>query len=282
VECDEPDSPNPFVPVGRHRDVTFTKSEHLPERVPQRHVGLVDPDPAVLDGIGRKAHRRRRRMIASVAAGLVGATALLALVIGVSQATPRRVTVAGAVSNTAAPTSTGGESSTSLGSSTTSTSAPTSSSTAPDASTTSTTAVVSGVTLTRGTLGFSVPEGWTFAPLTNYGGPGSFASWTNPSSPDQVVSYSESGTGSGLIYNSEQTPNLTNALGAARCSVTSSQPLSNSEELFTCDNPPTGTETRGLIVVRPYATGWFAVSVTAPTALDQVVTRILNSARGLS
>jgi len=78
--------------------------------------------------------------------------------------------------------------------------------------------------------------GWTLHPLMNAGGPGSFASFVDPSAPEQIVTYEANGGSFGLIYNRDGSVNLPGALQGAGCPVASSKALSANEETYTCSN----------------------------------------------
>jgi hypothetical protein len=132
--------------------------------------------------------------------------------------------------------------------------------------------------LVAGPYGFLVPQGWTLTPVKNFGGPGSFASWKNPTAPAEVLNYEING-GSLSIYNRDGSVNMdmVRVLSLAGCPVAKSQNLPNNELAYTCSNAPSGTETRGVVLVHPNYQGWLRVQVTLPPHLDETLSDILNS-----
>jgi len=133
------------------------------------------------------------------------------------------------------------------------------------------------IPLVGGPYGFFTPKGWAFTPLTNCGGPASYATWVNPSAPVEVIAYEASGGELGEMYNRDRSVNLAGALQAAGCPLASSHNLASNELTYTCSNAPSGTETRGVVIVRPAYQGWLKVQVTLAADLDETVSDILNS-----
>ena len=66
-------------------------------------------------------------------------------------------------------------------------------------------------------------------------------------------------------------------LDLAGCPLASSQDLPNNELTFTCNNAPSGLETRGVVLVHPDYQGWLRVQVTLTKNLDETASKILNS-----
>ncbi len=110
----------------------------------------------------------------------------------------------------------------------------------------------------------------------NRGGPGAFASFVDPREPERRITYEKNGGSFGLIYNRDGSVNLAGALNGAGCPVASSKQLSTNEESYTCVDPGTALETRGVIIVRPSYGGWIRVQATLPAALDHTVSDILD------
>ncbi len=56
---------------------------------------------------------------------------------------------------------------------------------------------------------------------------------------------------------------MVRVLTLAGCPLANSQNLPNNELTYTCSNNPSGTETRGVVIVHPDFQGWLRVQVTS-------------------
>jgi cytoskeletal protein RodZ len=136
--------------------------------------------------------------------------------------------------------------------------------------------------LVRGPYGFSIPAGWHAQPLTNYGGSGSWASFTrDPATavlrapaPYAVV-YSISAS-AGLLYTQDGKPVLSEAVNYSLCPVAHWQAISPSAVSFTCASV-SGMQPQGILIVEPHAGGTKQLIVTLPAEELATATVILNS-----
>lgn len=157
--------------------------------------------------------------------------------------------------------------------------------TAPATTAPATTPTAGGqISLVAGPYGFLIPEGWQESPLTNGGGPASFASFSSPPS-GATIKYVISAGESGEVYTQAGTPNPEGVIDAGGCSVISSSMISSNELAVSCSSTVTGMATNGVIIVAPvppylnpnYSYTWKGLWVTLPVADQATATTILNS-----
>lgn len=137
--------------------------------------------------------------------------------------------------------------------------------------------------LVPGPYGFPVPAGWHEQPLTNSGGPASFAAFTANASPatasraqpDSIL-YEVNGGSSATVYNSDGTPNLAGAARQARCALTSWNRVSANSLTFACA-PTAGETPMGIIVIDPKPGGTRQLLVTSQPADQAAANAILDS-----
>jgi hypothetical protein len=140
--------------------------------------------------------------------------------------------------------------------------------------------------LAPGPYGFLVPTGWrTDMPLTNFGGPASWAKFTDPASTGAVL-YKVSGGELAAAYLPNQDPNPAGVLGApspgpvaylAPCTVTGQAVAAANVVTYTCAATAPDTITRGVIVVGPFPQGYKVLQVTLPASQSTTVQAILDS-----
>ncbi len=134
------------------------------------------------------------------------------------------------------------------------------------------------LTLVAGPYGFLVPRGWNRVPLTNYGGPASYALFSNPDDANQTITYESNGGSFGLIYGRDgaiNTAGMRTILAGEN--IASARLLAANELAYSCRRRSPALETRGVIRVRPAYQGWLRVEVTLPRKDDPVVGRVLAS-----
>jgi len=142
-----------------------------------------------------------------------------------------------------------------------------------------------GLPLVLSAYGFRVPRDWHEHPLTNYGGSGSWASFTEGSAAAPLhaamplsVQFTESAA-QGTLYTKDGRAILSEAANATLCAPTSWQAISPSAISFSCA-PVSGMVPRGVLIVGtpPGPTGGTRqLIVTLPASQQATVTRILDS-----
>jgi hypothetical protein len=142
----------------------------------------------------------------------------------------------------------------------------------------------SGLQLVPGPYGFSIPAGWHSHLLANYGGSGSWASFTRGpaaapfhAAAPYSVQYFLWG-GSGLIYSRAGNPVLSQAAKDTLCPATAWHAISANAISFTCA-PVAGIQPRGVLIVEPRPGGTKQLLVTLPGTQQPTATAILNSFR---
>jgi hypothetical protein len=117
------------------------------------------------------------------------------------------------------------------------------------------------------------PAGWTVTPLTNFGGPASFASAIDPASGARIDYEINAGSLGGL-YNADGTPNVDDPNGgartAARCPVTQSAKIDSATVSFTCAPTASGLPVEGIVYLGPIGSGVITLTITLPSR-DQAV-----------
>lgn len=253
---------------------------HVPDAVPRLHQLQVHGDASLLTKLRTRARVRRRRRFVSGGFALacvaaIGAVSTVLASSGTSNASGQPgVAVA---STTPAPTPTDAEPSVeptpepSLSDSGSPTPAPSESSPPP-------------ITLVTGPYGFDVPQGWDLKPLTNYGGPGSYAVFSESPNAISQVNYMENGGSFGQMYTSDPTPqpNPTGFtggfMGGVVCQLTSVKATGSNTARFAC-TAPDGYVSIGAVVVDPIPKGFRALEVTLPRSQSDDAVRILDSFR---
>jgi hypothetical protein len=142
-----------------------------------------------------------------------------------------------------------------------------------------------GLQLGPGAYGFLVPDGWHEHPLANYGGSGSWASYTKGTTlppfhgaAGYAVQYAVSAA-QGTLYDGSGRPILSDAVNATVCAPTQWRPLSASAISFTCA-PVEGMVPQGVLIVRTppgRSGGTKQLIVTLPADQQATTTQILDS-----
>jgi hypothetical protein len=142
-----------------------------------------------------------------------------------------------------------------------------------------------GLPLVPGAYGFLVPDGWHEHPLANYGGSGSWASYTKGTTlppfdgaAGNAVQYAVSAA-QGTLYDGSGRPILSEAVNATMCAPTHWQSISASAISFTCV-PVDGMTPRGVLIVRTppgRPGGTKQLVITLPADQQSTATQILDS-----
>ena len=133
--------------------------------------------------------------------------------------------------------------------------------------------------------GFLIPKGWTNTlPLTNYGGPASFAEYRAPSS-SSVISYETNGGSFASAYKGGHAPNPLGLLPSHddphfACSLTAHRLISVNRASYECKDPVAGYITEGVILVLPYPKGFELLQVTVQRQERALAGFILASLKG--
>jgi hypothetical protein len=140
------------------------------------------------------------------------------------------------------------------------------------------TTISSNSTLVPSPYGFLAPRGWRLTKLTGYGGPASYARFTDPNgigSIDYVVSGGEFGS----IYTPDGKPDIHGALTLLGCTIEASSSTSATRATATCRPDHDGVAMAGAIVVKPKPEGWKAILVSVPRSQQAMATAIIRSFR---
>jgi hypothetical protein len=106
---------------------------------------------------------------------------------------------------------------------------------------------------------FAAPPGWVATPLTNLGGPASFAYWRQPGGKG-VLTYEENGGSAGVLYAKSDHPGAAEARQLIDCRTTSFRDLRGGMFEYTCV-PVGGVYRQGFLLVLDAPEGFRRVEI---------------------